>query len=197
METEKEYKEKQQKWKEQVGEKVAKAKEKRGVWYVVTGDGKGKSTAAFGTAFRAVGHGQKVVVCQFIKGKWPSGERKILESLGVDFHVMETGFTWNTQDREADAKAAKRTWEAVAPAFSDTSIDLVVLDELTYMLNYEYLDADEVLKTIAARPEKQHVIVTGRNASDNLIALADTVSEVKNQKHAFEAGVQAQKGFDF
>ncbi len=197
MVSEEQHKEEQQKLKEEVAKRVKNATEKKGVLYVVTGDGKGKSTAAFGTAFRAVGHGDKVVVAQFIKGKWPSGERQILEQLGVSFSVMETGFTWNTQNRKADMEAAERTWTNIRPALTDPEIDLVVLDELTYMLNYEYLNIDDVLEAIARRPEKQHVIVTGRNAHQRLIEMADTVSEVKNVKHAFEAGVKAQKGFDF
>ena len=197
METQEQHKAKQQKLKQEVDARVKNAKEKKGILYVVTGDGKGKSTAAFGTAFRAVGHDKKVAVAQFIKGKWPSGERKILERLGVSFVIMDTGFTWNTQDRKSDTEAAERTWNAILPYLSDPEIDVIVLDELTYMLSFEYLNAEEVLSAIAKRPEKQHVIVTGRNADPRLVEMADTVSEVKNVKHAFTAGIKAQKGFDF
>lgn len=195
--SEEQHKEKQQQLKEAVDERVRNATEKKGVLYVVTGNGKGKSTAAFGTALRAVGHDKKVVVAQFIKGKWPCGERKVLEKLGVEFQVMATGFTWNTQDREKDTQAALQTWKAIKPALSDSTVDLVLLDELTYMLNYEYLDRNEVFEALANRPSLQHVIVTGRGADEQLVALADTVSDVTNVKHAFESGVKAQFGFDF
>lgn len=196
-ESKEEHIDKQQKIKEAVDARVKNATEKRGVLYVITGNGKGKSTAAFGTAVRAVGHNKKVAVAQFIKGTWKSGEREILEKLGVQFEVMATGFTWNTQDRESDTKAALATWEAIKPVLSDESVDVVLFDELTYMLNYKYLDTDEVFEALQARPAHQHVIITGRNADKNLIELADTVSEVVNVKHAFESGVKAQVGFDF
>ncbi|UTA48529.1 cob(I)yrinic acid a,c-diamide adenosyltransferase [Simiduia sp. 21SJ11W-1] len=177
---------------------VARATEERGVVIVLTGDGKGKSSSAFGTALRAAGHGFKVGIAQFIKGTWECGERNILAKLpNVEFHVMGTGFTWETQDAEQDKAAAQACWAECKHLLADESVRLVVFDELTYMLNYKYLDKDEVLATIKARPKDQSVIITGRGAKKYLEELADTFSEVKSVKHAFHAGVAAQKGIEW
>lgn len=177
---------------------IARATVERGVVIVLTGDGKGKSSSAFGTAVRALGHGFKVGIVQFIKGTWECGERNILQSLpGVAYHVMGTGFTWETQDAEKDKAAAEACWAESEYLLQDPSIKLVVLDELTYILNYKYLNKDQVLDAIRNRPVDQTVIITGRGAKQYLQDLADTFSEVKAIKHAFQAGVAAQKGIEW
>ena len=191
------HKRKSQKLKEKVDAGIAKAQEERGILLVLTGDGKGKSTAGFGTVTRTVGHGLKAAVAQFIKGNWDCGERNLLEQHGVPFSVMETGFTWDTQDREADIAAAKIVWEDVKKFLSNPDYHLVLLDELTYMLSFDYLDKQEVLDAIKNRPENQTVIVTGRGAITELRDLADTVSVIKDEKHAYKAGIKARKGIDW
>jgi cob(I)alamin adenosyltransferase len=191
------HQQRQQKLKEKVYERIAAATDDKGLLLVITGNGKGKSTAGFGVVTRSVGHGLKAAVCQFIKGTWDCGERNLLESHGVPFSVMNTGFTWNTQDRETDIAAAEIVWNEAKKFLTDPSINTVLLDELTYMLSYKYLDLDEVLAAIANRPEGQHVVVTGRAAHRQLIEMADTVSEVQSLKHAFENGVKVQKGIDW
>lgn len=191
------HKARQQRVKEGVDAKIARATEEKGILLVLTGNGKGKSTSGFGTVARAVGHGKKAAVVQFIKGNWECGERTLLEGAGVDFHVMGTGFTWETQDREKDTAAAVKAWEATEKLLKDDSIDLVMLDELTYMVSYHYLEVERVIKALENRPKMQHVIVTGRACHRAIVELADTVSEVQPIKHAFEAGVKAQPGFDY
>jgi len=176
---------------------VAKAKEERGIVLVITGNGKGKSTAGFGNVTRCVGHGYKAAVVQFIKGKWDSGERALLEKNGVPFAVMGTGFTWETQNPEADKIAANKVWQEAKKFLADPEIHLVLLDELTYMLSYEYLPKEEVLAAINNRPKEQSVVVTGRRAIDELIEIADTVSDIQDTKHAFRAGIKARKGVDW
>lgn len=191
------HRQRQQKRKEQVDTRVAAATEKRGILIVFTGNGKGKSTAAFGTATRAVGHGKTVGVAQFIKGQWDNGEYNTLHPLGVEFHIMGTGFTWETQNRETDIQAATAVWQESKRMLADPSYDLVVLDELTYMLAYHYLDTQEVIAAVEKRPVQQTVIVTGRGCHSQLLALADTVSEMRPVKHAFDSGIQAQEGIDW
>ncbi|WKE67132.1 cob(I)yrinic acid a,c-diamide adenosyltransferase [Gallaecimonas kandeliae] len=191
------HQQRQQKLKEKVDARIEAAREEKGLLLVLTGNGKGKSTAAFGTVCRAVGHGLKAAVAQFIKGSWDCGERNLLAGHGVPFAVMATGFTWETQSRELDTAAAQTVWHQAKAWLHDPGIDLVVLDELTYMLSYDYLDLDEVLNAIRQRPARQHVIVTGRGAHRRLLELADTVSEVRSVKHAFDAGIKAQKGLDY
>lgn len=191
------HKQRQQKVKAAVDAKIAAATEERGVLMVLTGNGKGKSTAGFGTVARAVGHGKKAAVVQFIKGGWECGERNLLERVGVPFHVMRTGFTWETQNREQDIAACEQTWQPAERLLADPSVDLVLLDELTYMVAYHYLDLERVLTALKNRPPHQHVIITGRACHRAIIELADTVSEVQPIKHAFEAGVKAQPGFDY
>ena len=136
-------------------------------------------------------------VVQFIKGGWECGERNLLQQVGVPFTYMETGFTWETQNRESDTKAAQETWQVAKQYLADESIDLVLLDELTYMVTYDYVELEDVLTALKNRPKMQSVIITGRAAHRELTELADTVSEVRNVKHAFDAGVKAQKGFDY
>ncbi len=191
------HKKKSQKQKENVDAGIAKAQEERGLVLVITGNGKGKSTAGFGVVTRCVGHGYKAAVAQFIKGKWDCGERALLEQHGVPFTVMDTGFTWNTQDRDGDIAAAEKTWAEVKKFLSDPQYHVVLLDELTYMLGYKYLDKDEVLKSIKNRPSEQTVVITGRGAIKELKDLADTVSEIKDEKHAYKAGLKARKGVDW
>ena len=176
---------------------IAAAMIERGLLIVVTGNGKGKSTSAFGTLARALGYGMKAGVCQFIKSRTDTGEEAFFgKQHGVEWHVLGDGFTWDTQNREQDIDTAKRGWEVASRMLGDASYQLVILDELTYLLRYGYLDADEVLDALANRPPMQHVIVTGRGASDALIELADTVSVIADEQHAFRAGVRAQKGVD-
>lgn len=191
------HKARQQKVKAGVDAKIAAAQEEKGILLVLTGNGKGKSTSGFGTVARAVGHGKKAAVVQFIKGTWECGERNLLEGAGVAFHVMGTGFTWETQDREKDTAAALVAWEAAEALLQDETIDCVMLDELTYMVSYHYLDVERVLTALKNRPPMQHVIITGRACHRAIIELADTVSEVQPIKHAFEAGIKAQPGFDY
>jgi len=176
---------------------IAAATDERGLLIVITGNGKGKSTSAFGTVARALGHGMKVGVCQFIKSRTDTGEEAFLSRQpGVEWHVLGDGFTWDTQDREQDIATAQRGWEVARAMLADPSYQLVVLDELTYLLSYGYLDGDNVLDALVHRPPMQHVIVTGRGASGALIELADTVSVIADEKHAYRAGVKAQPGID-
>lgn len=176
---------------------IARADIERGLLLVLTGNGKGKSSSAFGMVARALGHGMKVGVAQFIKSRTDTGEESFFSRQpGVEWLVLGDGFTWDTQDRERDIATARQGWGAAQRMLADAAYDMVVLDELTYLLNYAYLDTEEVLQAIAARPVMQHVIVTGRAASPALLEMADTVSEIRDEKHAYRAGVKAQKGVD-
>ncbi|HBI07354.1 MAG TPA: cob(I)yrinic acid a,c-diamide adenosyltransferase [Erwinia persicina] len=191
------HQQRQQRLKEQVDARIAAATDVRGILMVFTGNGKGKTTAAFGTASRAVGHQKRVGVIQFIKGEWPNGERNLLEPHGVEFQVMSTGFTWDTQNRETDTAACLAVWEHGRRMLQDPTLDLVVLDELTYMVSFDYLPLEEVLEALRQRPAGQSVIITGRGCHRDILALADTVSEMRPVKHAFDAGIQAQQGIDW
>jgi cob(I)alamin adenosyltransferase len=191
------HKARMQKLKAKVDSRIDDATDEKGLLIVITGNGKGKSTSGFGTVARAVGHGLNAAVAQFIKGTWACGERQLLENAGVKFSVMGTGFTWNTQDKEKDIAAAKAVWIKCKTLLKDPNIDLVLLDEMTYMLSYKYLDLDEVIEVITSRPKHQHVIITGRACHKAIIDLADTVSEVQSIKHAFDNGIKAQKGIDW
>ncbi len=176
---------------------IARAADERGLLLVLTGNGKGKSSSAFGMVARALGYGLRVAVAQFIKGRRDTGEEAFFRDLpGVTWHVLGEGFTWETQNRARDIETAQKGWAAAQALLADPGIHLVILDELTYLLRYGYLDTDAVLAAIAARPPSQHVIVTGRGAPSSLVALADTVTEMRDVKHAFRAGVKAQKGID-
>lgn len=187
----------QQRLKAQVDAAVARATIEKGLILVLTGKGKGKSTAGFGTVARAVGHGLSAAVVQFIKGSWDCGERNLLQQHGVEFAVMATGFTWDSQDRAADMAAAEKAWLEAERFLADDSIDLVLLDELTYMLTFHYLPLERIEYALQHRPPKQHVVITGRACHRRLIEMADTVSEVQVVKHAFDAGVKAQRGLDW
>lgn len=191
------YQQRQQRQKERVDARIAHAQQERGILIVFTGNGKGKTTAAFGTVTRAVGHQKKVGVIQFIKGTWPNGERNLLEPLGVEFQVMGTGFTWETQNRETDIAACQAVWRQAKRMLADQSLDLVVLDELTYMVTYDYLALEELVTALKQRPAHQSVIITGRACHRYLLELADTVSELRPVKHAFDSGVKAQMGIDY
>lgn len=198
------HQERMQQRKQIVDAGIARAQEERGVLIVLTGDGKGKSSSGFGTVFRALGHGQKVAVVQFIKGMWVCGENNLLSegmfrgaALPVEYFAMSTGFTWETQNAEADRLAAEKVWDECKHVLSDPSISLVLFDELTYMLNYGYLDKDLVLDAIMSRPFNQNVIITGRGAKQYLRDAADTFSEVKAIKHAFDTGIKAQQGIEW
>ena len=189
------HKERMQQRKEIVDAKIAQADQERGVLIVLTGDGKGKSSSGFGTALRCLGHGYKVAIVQFIKGTWECGEKNFLtESVfrgaapQLEYYVMGTGFTWETQNAELDRQAAEKVW---------AECEHVLLDELTYMLNFKYLDKEKILAAIQNRPVNQNVIITGRGAKQYLVDIADTVSEVKAIKHAFDQGVKAQKGIEW
>lgn len=188
-----------QKQKASVDASIDAADTERGVALLLTGDGKGKSSSAFGMVMRALGYGYKVGVVQFIKGEQLSGEEIYLKEQcpQVDFHQMGTGFTWDTQDRSGDIEAAIRTWALAKPMLQDDSYDLVVLDELTYMIAFNYLPEDEIIHAISDRPHGQSVVVTGRGGGAALQAVMDTVSEVKDIKHAFKAGIMARKGVDY
>ena len=192
------HKQKMQKQKERVDARIKEATTERGVFVFLTGNGKGKSSSAFGMVLRALGYGQKVGVIQFIKGNRTTGESLFLSKLhpDVDHYQMGTGFTWDSQDRERDIAAAEKTWEVASRMLSDDSYDLVLLDELTYMLGYKYLDIEKVLDSIKNRPVEQSVVVTGRGGGARLRELADTVSEVKEIKHAFKSGIKARPGVD-
>ena len=194
----KRHKKAMQRKKAHVDKRIAAATTEKNLLLVLTGNGKGKSSSAFGMLARSVGHGMKCAVVQFIKGQWDCGEHaNFAEHPLVDFHVMNTGFTWETQDRSKDITAAEQTWVKAEEFLTDSSYELVILDELTYMLTYGYLEKSRILKVIKNRPKNQHAVVTGRNASKELIALADTVSEINNTKHAFDSGIKVQKGIDY
>lgn len=171
----------------------------KGLIMVHTGKGKGKSTAAMGLAARAVGNDMKVGIVQFVKGVWETGERKVLEKF-PDLCVMKAmgeGFSWETQDRERDIAAARAAWDMAKEMINDPSYKMVILDELNIVLRYENLPLDEVIATLQAKPEMLHVVVTGRNAKDELIEIADLVTEMTQIKHPFRSGVKAQVGIEF
>lgn len=176
---------------------IARADQEKGLLLVLTGNGKGKSSSAFGMVGRSLGHGMTVGVCQFLKSRTDTGEEAFFSrDPKVEWHVLGDGFTWETQNREQDIATSQRAWAVARQMLADPGYQLVVLDELTYLLNYGYLNADEVLDAIAARPLMQHVVVTGRAASEALRELADTVSEIADVKHAYHTGIKAQKGID-
>ena len=176
---------------------IERANEERGLLLVLTGNGKGKSSSAFGMLARALGHGLKVAVFQFIKGSGGTGEEAFFKrDAEVRWEECGAGFTWETQNRAQDIACAQAGWTQAQQALSDASVDFVVLDELTYLFKFGYLDLHEVLNALAKRPKMQHVVITGRAAPKALIEAADTVSEIADIKHAFRAGVKAQKGID-
>jgi cob(I)alamin adenosyltransferase len=191
------HQQREQQVKEKVDARIAAATIDKGLLLVITGNGKGKSTAGFGMVTRSVGHGYKAAVVQFIKGNWDCGERNLLSQHGVEFAVMATGFTWETQNREADMAACEQVWQRAEQMLKDDSLHLVLLDELTYMVAYHYLPLERVVQALSERPPTQHVVITGRNCHRTLVEMADTVSEIDSVKHAFDAGVRVQQGIDW
>lgn len=192
------HKKKMEKLKENIDASIVAANIERGVGILLTGNGKGKSSSAFGMVMRALGYDYKVGVVQFIKGQQLSGEEIFIREKcpSVTFHQMNTGFTWETQDRIADIAAAKKSWSVAKEMLKDDRYHLVVLDELTYMLSFKYLSEDRVLEALNNRPENQSVVVTGRGGGKALVEWADTVSEIKEIKHAYNEGIMARKGVD-
>jgi len=176
---------------------IAKADHDKGLLLVLTGNGKGKSSSAFGMVARTLGYGLKVGVAQFLKSRRDTGEERFLgDQANVQWHVLGDGFTWDTQNRDADIATAQHGWKVAQGLLNDESLHLVVLDELTYLLKYGYLDEQQVCEDLAARPAMQHVVITGRAAPNCLLEMADTVSEIQDVKHAFRDGVRAQPGID-
>jgi cob(I)alamin adenosyltransferase len=186
-------------WKAERDAMMATKTQGHGLLMVHTGEGKGKSTAAFGMVARALGWGMKVGVVQFIKGKWKTGERLFFQRFPdqVRFQVMGEGFTWDTQDRARDIAAAEAAWATSVEMINDPDLDLVLLDELNIALRYDYLDVTAVVAALAARPAAKHVCITGRNAKPELLAIADLVTEMTLVRHPFDQGFKAQRGVDF
>ena len=178
---------------------IATKTREKGLVMVHTGKGKGKSTAAFGMGFRALGNGMKVGGVQFVKGKWQTGERQVLEKRGdqVPMTAMGDGFTWETQDRQRDIEAARAAWERAKTMIMDDEHDMVLCDELNIVLRYDYLPVEEIVEVLKNKPEMKHVIITGRNAKDELMDFADLVTEMTMIKHPFRDGVKAQVGIEF
>ena len=171
----------------------------KGLIIINTGKGKGKTTAGFGIVFRAIGNGMRVGIVQFVKGKWETGERLALDKFKeqVEFHTMGEGFTWETQDRERDILAAEKAWKKSKELINDTTNNVVLLDELNIVLRYNYIPIGDVLETLKNKPKDKHVIITGRNAKEELIEIADLVTSMEIIKHPFRSGVKAQKGIEF
>jgi cob(I)alamin adenosyltransferase len=191
------YRTRMQRHKASVDARIAAATQDRGVLLVLTGNGKGKSSSAFGMVARALGHQMRVGVVQFIKGSYSTGEEAFFRRFPeVTYHVMGEGFTWETQDRARDVRAAEAAWSVATALLLDPSYALVVLDELNIVLHNRYITLDAVLKALQERPTQQHAVVTGRGAPPELIKLADTVTDMRVVKHAFDAGVRAQRGVE-
>jgi cob(I)alamin adenosyltransferase len=191
------YRNRMQRKKEVIDAAIARADGEKGLLLILTGNGKGKSSSAFGMIARALGHGMRVGIAQFIKGRSDTGEEAFFRKQGnVIWHVLGEGFTWDTQNLERDTETAQRGWRIVQEMLNDPSLDLVILDELTYPLKFGWLDLTMVLNDLKNRPPMQHVVITGRGAPDALYEAADTVTEMADIKHAYHAGIQAQKGID-
>ena len=191
------YKKRMQRKKEHIDSRIEEANIDKGIVVLLTGNGKGKSSSAMGMICRALGYDMQVALVRFLKGEQQTGEDLFLDSNPnvVSAH-MESGFTWNTQDKELDKKLANETWLEAEKFLANPDIGLVVLDEITYMVNYNYLDEKTIIEALENRPKNQHVVITGRAASEGIIEASDTVSEVKDIKHAFRANIRAQKGID-
>lgn len=187
-----------QKQKSIVDQQIQQADKDKGLLLVITGNGKGKSSSGFGMVARALGHNMKVGVVQFIKGAFSTGEEAFFRRFpdDVQYHVVGDGFTWDTQNLEQDIASAEKGWEICKRLLQDPDIDLVLLDELNIVLKMKYLNTDQVLTDIAERPAMQHVVITGRGAPEAVIEAADTVSRIEDVKHAFRAGIKAQKGIE-
>ena len=198
MTPEERHRERMQRKKELVDRRIARATIERGVVVVNTGNGKGKSSSGFGMLARSLGHGFRCGVVQFIKGSFSTGEEAFFRRFEdeLDYHVMGEGYTWETQDKERDIAAAQSAWQVAARMLADASYDFVLLDELNIALVKQYVQLEQVTAALAARPPQQHVVITGRGAPDGLIEDADTVTEMRVVKHAFQAGIKAQKGIE-
>jgi len=198
MEKSERHNKRMQKQKSIVDHQIQQADKDKGLLLVITGNGKGKSSSGFGMVARALGHDMKVGVVQFIKGAFSTGEEAFFRRFpeDVDYHVVGDGFTWDTQNLKQDIASAEKGWEICKRMLHDPSIDLVLLDELNIVLKMKYLDTDKVLADIADRPTMQHVVITGRGAPEAVIDAADTVSRIEDVKHAFRAGIRAQKGVE-
>lgn len=178
--------------------KIAKATEERGILILMKGNGKGKSSSAFGTMARSLGHGKRCAVVQFLKGRSETGEQKFFRDHPmVDWHVMGDGFTWETQNKEQDIATARKAWETALPYLSNPDYDLLIFDEMSYMFKYHYLDVEPVVEALKQRPKHQNVIITGRTMAVPLQDIADTISSVEDERHAFRLGVKAQAGIEF
>ncbi len=192
------YRIRMQRKKELVDSAIARANKQKGLLLLLTGNGKGKSSSGFGMIARALGHGMRVGVAQFIKGRSDTGEEAFFrQQSNVIWHVLGEGFTWDTQDLARDTATAQYGWKIVQGMLRDSSLDLILLDEFTYPLKYGWLDLTTVLHDLENRPAMQHVVITGRGAPETLYTVADTVTEMSDQKHAFQAGIQAQTGIDW
>lgn len=179
-------------------QKIAKATEERGVLILLKGNGKGKSSSAIGTMARSAGHGKRCAVIQFIKGRSETGEYKFFKDHpSIDWHVMGHGFTWETQNKQQDIEAAQKAWALASQLLKNDEYDMLVFDEMGYMFKYGYLDVQPVVEAIRQRPAMQNVIITGRTISTPLQDIADTISVVQDERHAFRLGVKAQKGIEF
>jgi cob(I)alamin adenosyltransferase len=191
------YKARMQRKKAVIDESIARADQDKGVCLVLTGNGKGKSSSGFGMVARALGHGMQVGVVQFIKGSYSTGEEAFFRRFDeVEYYVMGEGFTWETQDKTRDIEAASAAWAQAKTLLENDAISLVVLDELNIALKYKYVALDDVITAVQNRPRYQHVVITGRGAPQALIDVADTVTEMQVIKHAYQAGIKAQKGVE-
>lgn len=199
MNNEDKHKLKMQKLKENIDTSISKANISKGIGVLLTGNGKGKTSSAFGMAIRALGYDYNVAIIQFIKGEQLSGEEIFIRKYfpKLTFHQMSTGFTWDTQDKTKDIVAAKKTWDIAKNILKQKKYHLVILDELTYMLSFKYLEETEIIKALNKRPKNQSVVVTGRGGGKALRDWADTVSEVRDIKHAFNSSIMARKGVDY
>jgi cob(I)alamin adenosyltransferase len=198
MTNEQKHQQRMQSRKKVMDAKIAKSTEERGVFILLKGAGKGKSSSAFGTMARSVGHGKRCAVIQFTKGRTETGEYKFFSDHPlVDWHVMGHGFTWETQDKSQDIEAAQKAWALAETLLNDPSYDMLVFDEIGYMFKYGYLDAAPVIDAIKNRPLMQNVIMTGRTMVTDLQEVADTISVIQDERHAFRLGVKAQKGIEY
>jgi cob(I)alamin adenosyltransferase len=197
-ESEDKYQQRMAKKKAIVDDRIAQAQEERGVLILLKGNGKGKSSSALGTMARSLGYGKRCAVIQFIKGRMETGEMKFFKDHPlVDWHVMGHGFTWETQDKSQDIAAAQQAWILAEKLLQDDRYDFLLFDEMSYMFKYEYLDVEPVVKALQARPKMQNVMITGRTMAVQLQDVADTISTVQDDKHAFRQGVKAQEGIEF
>ncbi|WP_415898826.1 cob(I)yrinic acid a,c-diamide adenosyltransferase [Neptuniibacter sp. QD48_11] len=192
------HQERMAKKKEVIDKRIAQATEERGVLILLKGNGKGKSSSAFGTMARCVGHGKKAAVIQFVKGRTETGEYKLFRDHElIDWNVMGHGFTWETQDKIQDIEAAKKAWALAEQYLKDDSYEMLVFDELSYMFKYKYLPLEPVIEALQNRPKNQNVMITGRVMPEGLEEIADTISSIRDERHAFRLGVKAQAGIEF